>query len=332
MKYRAAIVGCGRIGADLNPPGIGSSRLGSHAAAYTSSARVDLVAACDVDAARREGAQTRWRIPHVYAEAREMLEREAPDIVSICTPPEARGKLPEDLLADGMVKGVLVEKPLGWTLNDAGALLASARASSAIVAVNYVRRYAPVYRDMAAAIRQGTIGRVQVVRGLYTKGIVNNGGHMIDLLRLYFGEPRDVQLIADAIDEAGDPTVSFRMWFDGGIEATVHGLDHSAGSIFELDIIGTMGRLRFSDLGHRMERWTVEDTIGTYGFRQFMPEPRTADAGLSTAIPGAIDNLLDCLESGSAPFGTVDDAYATLAIALRVKEMAALRDPVRVLS
>ena len=68
--FRAAIIGCGRIGADAGEPGSGSSRIASHAASYVASPRTELVALCDVDAQRLARAGERWGDagPVVYME------------------------------------------------------------------------------------------------------------------------------------------------------------------------------------------------------------------------------------------------------------------------
>jgi predicted dehydrogenase len=324
VTYRAAIIGCGRIGADINPPGVGSSRLGCHAAAYASSRRARLAAACDPDKARRDEARRRWGIPHVYADAAEMLERETPEIVSICTPAGAGREIVGNLLSSESVKAVLVEKPLASTLEEADALLAQSAASRVASAVNYVRRYASSYTEVAAAVRAGSLGRVQLVRGIYTKGILNNGTHLIDLLRMFFGEVQATEIIGEPVDSAIDPTVSCRLRF-GDVDATIHGLDHTACSIFEVDIVGTRGRVTFTDLGHRINRWTVDDTMSVHGFRQLSPNPDVSDTGLATAIASAIENLMNCVEGAAKPLCTFADARAALELAMRIREMAAAR-------
>ena len=47
---------------------------------------VELVAVCDVNPVSAEGTATRNGIPHWYTDAEEMLVKEKPDLVSVCTP------------------------------------------------------------------------------------------------------------------------------------------------------------------------------------------------------------------------------------------------------
>lgn len=321
MTYRAALVGCGRIGADINPPGVGSSRLGSHAAAYAASARVDLVAACDPDEGRRTEAQRRWNIPNVYATVDAMLAAEALDIVSVTTPTDGRPALLRQLLESGRVRAVLAEKPLAGSADEASDLEVRTARAGVIGAVNYVRRYAPGYRRAVDDIQAGRLGDIQSVRGIYTKGLLNNGGHMLDLLRWLFGDPASIEVTGAFEELPGDPTMSARLRY-AAFDATLEGLHYTEASIFELDVIGTRGRLVFADLGHRLLRWDVEDTMAQYGFRQFSPEPRASNPGLDRALDAAVENLADALDGAAAPFCTFEDGRAALALALAVRDRA----------
>jgi predicted dehydrogenase len=50
---------------------------------------VDLAAVCDVNPVSAEGTAKRHGIPNWYTDAEEMLIREKPDLVSVCTPEHA---------------------------------------------------------------------------------------------------------------------------------------------------------------------------------------------------------------------------------------------------
>ena len=63
------------------------------------------------------------------------------DAVSIASPTEAHAALALPLLAAGI--GVLVEKPMTRSLDDADALLAAARASGALLAVGHIEHFNP---------------------------------------------------------------------------------------------------------------------------------------------------------------------------------------------
>ena len=71
-KLRAAVIGCGGIA-------------NNHIAGYLNSGRYEMVALADVNPAAMAEKNERHSIsPNHYTDARQMLEQERPDVVSIC--------------------------------------------------------------------------------------------------------------------------------------------------------------------------------------------------------------------------------------------------------
>ena len=70
--YRAAIIGCGSIA-------------NSHASGYNRVEATTIVACADPVEAKAQSFAQRNSIPNCYADYRQMLEIEKPDIVSVCT-------------------------------------------------------------------------------------------------------------------------------------------------------------------------------------------------------------------------------------------------------
>ncbi len=320
--YRAAIIGCGRIGGDCGDPGTGSSRIASHAAAYAGSLRARLVAASDPDPVRRRRFADRWGVARVYGDHLDLLAQEEVDILSICAPASAHGARLMDVLDSGRVSGVLLEKPVAESLQKADLLIERAGQSRAVVVVNYVRRFCPAYQRAAADLQAGRLGPIQLVRGLYTKGVLNNGGHLLDLLRFFFGDPSALVPLATETPTSPDPTVSFRVSFPSGFDAWIYGIDHEPYLLFELDIVGTQGRMIFKDLGHLLELYEVEDTARAHGFRQLARDPVVIETELSRAIGHAVENLIESVETGVAGACTLEDARGALALALAARDRA----------
>lgn len=312
------------MGGDCGEPGTGSSRIVSHAGAYVGFPHVRLIAACDPDPARRHRFADRWGVSRVYDDHRALLAQEDVDIVSICTPASTHKDLLIDVLKSGKVSGALLEKPLAECLEDADFLIEHARSSPTVVAVNYIRRFCPVYQRAARDLQAGRLGRIQLIRGVYMRGVLNNGAHLLDLLRFFFGNPSAVARLTTKVNDAPDPTVSFVISFPSGFDACIFGLDYEPYSLFELDIIGTQGRMIFKDLGHLLELYGIEDTASAHGFRQLPREPIVIETGLSQAIGHAIDGLIESIEEGVAPKCTLEDAREALALAVAVRDEAGL--------
>lgn len=311
-RYRAAIIGCGRIGCDCGDPAIGSSRLTTHAAAYQVLDRTELVALCDIDERRLLQAGQRYGITRLYRDHRALIDRERPDLVSICTPADDHAPVLRDIVEHGVVAAVLLEKPVASSLAAARELTHDVLRGRIPVAVNYTRRFVPVYRELVADVRSGRLGRMQHISGLYGKGVFNNGTHLLDLLRWMFGDPSTVTGTA-VVSGGSDPTLDLRITWDGACDAWVRGTDSEAYNVFELDLVGTAGRVRLTDIGHRLERHGVEGT--SFGFRQLSPAAVGQRTGLQDAIPAAVANLIDCIEHGAQPACTLADGCAALALA-----------------
>lgn len=319
-RFRAALIGCGRIGAGCL--GVGQSRLQSHAAAYEACQRTELVAASDLDDEALACVRQRWNVERLYRDAREMLEVEEPEFVSVCTPAASHLALMREVVATGSVKGVVLEKPVAPTANESAEIVTLVEESGVTVAVNYGRRYASGYRTMAEALRRGRYGDVQHVQAVYTKGIVNNGSHVLDLLRLLFGEPSGFTVLSVADPAAEDPDVGFRVVYEGRFDAWVACADASRYNVFDMDVLGTRGRVRVTDLGHRLEHYTVKDTQEAYGFRQLAIEPDVRDTGLDGATEHAIQDVLDARMEGRSPLCTLRDAGLALSMALEIADAA----------
>ena len=86
-KYKAAVIGCGRIGVEV---GNYSKEVqpGTHAGAYQNHPRIELVALVDINPDRLKVAEEYFPNVPLFKSAKEMLEKIKPDIISIATPPE----------------------------------------------------------------------------------------------------------------------------------------------------------------------------------------------------------------------------------------------------
>ena len=85
MPLRAVIIGTGRVGSRLEKDPL-RQKPASHAGWYAAHPRTRLVAGADCDAEALGEFGRDWAISqdHLYSDYRVMLERERPDIVSVC--------------------------------------------------------------------------------------------------------------------------------------------------------------------------------------------------------------------------------------------------------
>ena len=254
--YRAAIIGCGKIGSEYadHPlfPGIQS-----HAEAYVICPETELVAICDIDPKRKRKCGERWDVP-AFQSIEEMFEKTAPQIVSICTPDETHAPIVQQVLAHQSLKALVVEKPLATRVEEAEKIVEAAESRGVPVAVNYSRRFAKSHARLLDMIKKGDLGRILHVSGLYSKGLLHTGTHWLDLAMYFFGDIRKSMGHYSGQQNGDDPELDFYLEFDSGATGFVKGCPAEAYSVFEMDVIGTGGRLRILDSGCRFELFQKE--------------------------------------------------------------------------
>lgn len=143
-KIRVGLIGFGGMG-------------GMHFSCYDDIDDVELTAICDV---RREMAEEKRgdRQIAVYTDLDEMLDREALDMVDICTP----SYLHADMIVYCLNRGlhVLCEKPLTLNRADCEMVLKAARESGKKFMVAHVVRFMKQYGFLREVIESGELGNL----------------------------------------------------------------------------------------------------------------------------------------------------------------------------
>jgi len=326
MPFRAAVIGCGMIGSELadDPRGQG---VRSHAEAYSVCPHTSLVALCDVDPERLRRSGKRWGVSALYGDPLRLLSEARPEVVSICTPDATHYELISRVLLASTVRAILAEKPLAVNLAHAKELDRLAKARGVLLAVNYSRRYAESHQHLRELIRGGKLGALQAVSGYYSKGTIHNGTHWFDLVRFLIGEVSRVWGIDMQREGGVDPTIDAFMELEGGIGGCLQGCAAAAFEIFEMDLIGTSGRVRIVDSGARFERYVVSDSLRYTGYRALL-QAEDIRHGPQDEILHAVEDLVHCLKSGERVRCSSEDGVAALEIALAVMDSASLGRPV----
>jgi predicted dehydrogenase len=310
---RAALLGCGAIGAGSGAPPHPDVGVMTHASAYVACPDTDLVAACDPDRARAAALG----VP-AYTDPAALLAETAPELVSVATPDATHAELIERCLRTDSVRGVLAEKPLALDAGEARSLVRLAAERGIVLAVNYTRRFVPAFRALDVA----ALGTLQHVSGAYVKGLAHNGTHWLDLLRMLAGEPVEVRGW-DRLGEGGpDPTLEAELTLEGGAGARLAGLDTHAFTAFEMELTGTRGRLRIASAGHSLEHWTVGDDPRNPGYRVLREHERVTGALRDGALH-AVRDLVRCVRAGGEPACTGADGVAALELVAAIRRSAA---------
>src|SRR3712207_4825862 len=120
-RYTAAVIGAGRMGGTIDDQLAGDPAAVLpffHGAAYASLPEIVLLRFRDVALEKAEALAARYGAPVVYADYRELIDQERPEIVSVCTLPDSHAEIVEFAAAHG-VRAIYCEKPLCCSMVEA---------------------------------------------------------------------------------------------------------------------------------------------------------------------------------------------------------------------
>lgn len=315
-RYRTAIIGFGKIGAEYADDPVMALHypVATHAQALADHPDFEWQAIVDPRPESRRLARDRWHVPMAFASVEQLAHEAPPEVAVIATPPESRAEIIECLPG---LQAVIVEKPLGRTLDEAIAFVRICAERNIQVQVNYWRRADDDFRALAAGGMVEAIGQPQAVFGVYGNGLRNNGSHMIDFSRMLFGEIATVQAAAGVVRHRaapieGDIDVPFQLVFESGLCAMFQPVDFVDYRENGLDIWGKHGRLQILQEGLRLihaARIPNRAMQGEWEIASDAPSIRTSTVG--QAFRRLYDHTARMLDSSEAPVSSVDSALRT---------------------
>ena len=145
-RFAVGLVGCGGVSA-------------MHLEGYRRHAeRVQVVAACDVDAGRARQAQERYGIGQVFDSLERMIGDADWDVAVVCTPTPVREPVVTTLAAAG--KPIFVEKPLADSYEEAERVVTACEQAGVQLAVDQNFRYHYPFHIAKQLIAEGRLGPV----------------------------------------------------------------------------------------------------------------------------------------------------------------------------
>jgi predicted dehydrogenase len=322
VRYRAAVIGLGRIGSafDEDPK---RTEIWTHAGAYQACPETELGAGADPDPARRDAFRTLRKVDRVYADWREMLRVEKPDIVSVCTPVASHYEIALGV-ANAGVRAVFLEKPMCGQIWQAREIAETCERHGVVLAVNHLRRWDPIVAQARAIVAAGAIGEPRSVVGWYSEKVYNIGTHLLDAMRYLAGEIEWVCGDGFAGASVDEPTVAGFLGFVGHAKGFLACQGRRESFVFELDLLGSRGRLRLADNCRRLELSVFRESANFSGYEELATEVLPAAPEGPPAFLGAVAELADCLRGRkAAPACTGRDGLLALAAAEALRVSAA---------
>lgn len=316
--FKACVIGCGRIGCGFDDD-IKRKYISTHAGAYTNSSTIKLVGICDVDKVKVDTYSRKFKTKG-YTDYIEMVKSEKPDIVSICTNPDSHLKIIRNIAALG-IKAIFCEKPISENLIDASEIINLCKINNIILQVNHQRRFDPLHIEIKDYINNGKLGTIQTVNFYYTSGILNTGTHMFDLLDYFFGDVEWIFSTYSNNKPVKDINLDGCIKFKSGLFGSIHAC-LSSPLLFELDIIGTKGRIILKDSGYTADFYDVTESLIFSGYESFNKSKSPFTNNDKNFIVDGVNNLIDCINNNKESVSNGITAMKALDLILKFKKSA----------
>jgi predicted dehydrogenase len=313
---------------------------------------VEIVAVADDNDKGRAAAARRLGVKNAYADYRQMLDKEKPQVVSVAT---RHLDAHRDMVVACARAGasIFLEKPMARTLAEADEMVRACEMHHIKLAIAHQTRYSP----RVARIRELIGGRLGDLIELRGRGKEDSRGggedlmvlgtHLFDLMRLFAGDARwcfatvlhngkpagkaDVRQGGEGMGPVLGDHIRATYGFDRGVQATfgTQRAKDGVGKRFGLHIFGSKGVVQLTT-GSLPAAYFLDDPswfpgrskvawqeISSAGVGKLEP---LKDGGLGQGNVWIARDLLEAIAKDRQPLGSMYDGRAALEMILAVYE------------
>lgn len=323
LLYRAAVIGCGRIGMtmEMDPLRI---KPATHAGAFTQSPLTQLCGLVDSNPKQLEISGSVFPGVSTYTDIKKMLEECHPDIVSVATPPDQHLSSVE-LCANYHVPAIICEKPIALSKEDGEAIVRICHEARSLLFVNHMRRFDPLMGEVAKKVQDGVLGSIYQGSCYYSAGLFNTATHLIDLLRFILGKDANwVSAIQEPRFNAphGDMNVNGWIMWDGGPLVSLQALEVNNYAMFEIHLFGSQAALIVDRFGFSVRWIPVIKCKDFSGYNELGRDQSRNEGESRSFLSHLVEHVVDCLEGNSKPLSSGEDGLNVLKILSALQESA----------
>lgn len=291
------IIGCGNIAGGFDRGRSNDDLPYSHAGAYTRDGRFLLAGCVDPDEGKRTQFMAEWSINLGFNSIEDFIVRNSSfDVISICSPTNCHAN---NLISALLLSPKLVfcEKPVTTRLHLTENIVEEYSKSKVHLMVNHNRRWDPEVMKFRNQMYEGEWGELRAINGIYNKGILNNGIHMIDLLRFLIG-PMKIEAVGKGFKDfyKEDPTIP--VWLSDGNGVPIqlscgHAADYA---VFELQFIFSKGIVTIEDGGQYWRKRKIISSEIIKGYN-ILNQGVLVNGGDAQSMKFAVNNLYNVIKS-----------------------------------
>jgi myo-inositol 2-dehydrogenase/D-chiro-inositol 1-dehydrogenase len=243
-----------------------------------------------------------------YLDIDQMLEKEQPDLVSLCLPNQNHFKATLQVIAAGFP--LLVEKPLVFDLREADTLLNEAAKRALFFAMNFNHRYARPVQLAHQAIEAGRLGDINFVTWRFGgegasnhphANLIETQCHGFDMLEFLCGPIDSVMAQMTNKTGGGFRTLVLALHFANGVVGSLVGsydTSYAYPNTHYVEVNGDKGRILIEDTVCRYTLHTIGNEVGeTWQAGYFNDLERE----FHRTFDRHMDELFEAFKQGKAP-------------------------------
>ena len=312
-----------------------------HLGALSAMPDVKITSVADVDEDVLIKQAKRYAVDGAYEDYRRLLDDKSVDVVYICVPHNLHCEIALQAFAAG--KHVVCEKPLAMNAAEADLMLAAARQNGRKLLITENHRFYPRHIRARQLLASGAIGSPMMCISTFIgneiarmndaehwKGtvehsgggvVIDNGFHMIDTLRSFFGEVDSVQAIIRQqrikLPGKAEDSAFVVLSFSSGVLADLS-LTFAAGyNVFPKNYIGA--GVRFEIVGTDGAMAILNDAncelaVVSESGRKEYSEQEVVGCLDEGSITDMHRHVIDCLTKDVKPVVTAEDGRETMAV------------------
>lgn len=299
MTYSVGIVGLGNIGMMYDQDIESKDLFLSHAKSFYHHPAFEVQFLADVDEKQRQHAAVKFPTIKTVSQLSEIAI--LPDVLVLSANQSVNIQLLEKYIDEPAVKLIVVEKPLWNDSMDKSFWEKPGRSEK--VFVNYIRKYLPFFEELKINIGTQQYGKCLSTNVLYSKGLRNNGSHIIDLFFSLFSasEIQCVSVFNEVQDHLPeDSSISFTGTIKSGensFPVVFSAVDETKFSLIEIDLIFEKKRFRFSEFGEKVEEYGVKNDEVYAGYKNLVSNRKLKSTKMNKYGYFLCDKLKSILQS-----------------------------------
>ena len=311
---------------------IGAGNMGRiHARILSNLRQLAGIADTDLDRAKEVASKHGVKAFESYE---TMIESASINAVIIATPTSTHAKIAEEIASKYKgIKGILIEKPIASTYEDAKRVAKVLREKGISTVVSHSEIYNPVVDRALNLIKSGAIGKPLTIihdrRGFVQHSRIPSlgdvfediGVHDFDIMARISNGP--AKLYAQCNESGGVFNAgTMLVEFESGTQHVFHLSRQYAGRKRTMDVSGTKGTLVLDLFAQIIKVTDLDQEPSADGRTIRLPERGATIKVYGEPLGEVLNDFLTCIETGATPKVGLDDGVAALEIVEAARKSA----------